>query len=179
MSLLRIAKWNYERNALDFKPELEHMLWAEEVNEFKAELKEYLSNPLIKISCIAGAIKEYCDCVFVYSGSLAKQLGHMSIENKQQELNIMNSYLMEILMKHKVKVYDEDSPSLIDLAMEAVIIANESKPKVKTKNKVVKGKDYVDPTVFIMELLLDRGFQEYPGLEEKQEVETKAITEDK
>lgn len=171
MSLLKVAQWNYDRNGLEYSPELEHLLWAEEVHEFKNELVAYLANPLNKLEVVANMLKEYCDCIFVYSGSLAKQLGNTAVENKQNELNIMNSYLTEILMKHRVKIYREDEQSLIDLAMEAVMIANEAKPKTKTKAKVAKGKDYISPQTLIIEMLLDRGFEEYPEvIKEEEEV---------
>lgn len=170
MSLLRIAKWNYERNGLVYNNELEDRLFAEESNEFSTAFTQYLANPLTKLDCIVDMIDGYCDSFFVYSGTIAKQLcSNTTLTSKQYELNIMNSIITEVVLKHNVKVYDEDKPYLMDLCMQYVIEANEKKPKSKTTGKVKKGSDWVDPKTLIMELLVDRGFEEYPKVETEEE----------
>lgn len=169
MSLLKIAQWNYDRNNLKYDEELENKMFNEEAYEFRAALLGYLSNPLSKLEYVVDMIDGYCDAFFVYSGTIAKQLGQVSLSSKQYELNMMNSYITEILIKHNVKIYDEDKPYIMDLAMNSVIEANEKKPKDKTKGKVKKGSDWVDPKVTIMDLLLERGYEEYPNIVTEEE----------
>lgn len=176
MSLLSITKWNYERNKLEYRSELEDAMYAEEAKEFKDALEEYLSNPLTKLECITDLVDAYCDATFVHYGTIAKQLGHTKLSDRNYELSIMNTYLTEILITHKVKLIVEEGYPTIDMCMQFVIDANNAKPKDKTKGKVKKGKDWVDPKVLIMELLLDRGYQEYPEVTEEVE---KVLDEDK
>lgn len=162
MSLLQITKWNYERNGLQHNQELEELLWAEESKEFRKEVENYLSNPLNKLEVVAAMIKEFCDCNFVYYGNIMRQLGNTKVVDRNFEISLMNTLLTEILIKHKVQMFKPEEDSVINLCLDAVIAANEAKPKTKTTKKVSKGSDYVDPTAVIIDVLLDRGFEEYP-----------------
>lgn len=171
MSLLSIAKWNYERNKLEYRAELEDAMYAEEVKEYKDGLEVYLSNPLTKLECIVDMVDGYCDATFVHYGTIAKQLGHTKLSDRNYELSIMNTIITEILVTHKVKMYVDEGYPTIDMCMQAVIDANQAKPKVKTKTKVKKGEDWVDPKEQILSLLLERGYLEYPEVKEETLVE--------
>ena len=173
MSLMQVTQWNFDRNKLEYSKELEDRLWSEEVNEFKQELLKYLDNPLNKLEVIANMVKEYCDCNFVYYGTVMKQLGNTKVSDYNFELSMMNTLLIEVLLKHKVKLYDADKQPTIEEALGIVIEANNKKPKKKVNGKVVKGEDYIDPTVLIIDLLLERGFEEYPEVTKDIEEQVK------
>lgn len=162
MSILQIAQWNYDRNGLEYKEELEQAMIAEEVNEFKDALICYLHNPIDKLSAIVNMVDAYMDTSFVYYGTLIKQLGNAKLSDKNFDLSIMNTIMTEILITHKVKLYCADEGDTIGLCLDYVMKANEKKPKTKAKGKVKKGSDWIDPKEQIKELLIDRGYQEYP-----------------
>jgi hypothetical protein len=162
MSLIEIAKWNYDRNDLECDFELEENMFDEEAYEFKIALKDYLRDDnLFKQTAVVDMIDAYCDCNFVHSGSIAKAINNFSylnVEDREKQMIYMNTFIIEALVRHGVKVYDKKGKSIIDYAMGYVIEANKNKPKDKTKNKVEKGKDWVDPKKRIEELLDERGF---------------------
>jgi hypothetical protein len=162
MSLIEIAKWNYDRNDLECDFELEENMFDEEAYEFKIALKDYLRDDnLFKQTAVVDMIDAYCDCNFVHSGSIAKAINnfmYLNVEDREKQMIYMNTFIIEALVRHGVKVYDKKGKSIIDYAMGYVIEANKNKPKDKTKNKVEKGKDWVDPKKRIEELLDERGF---------------------
>lgn len=166
---MQITEWNYLRNKLELVEGLEDRLWYEEAEEFRKELLIYLGNPLFKLETVANMVKEYCDCNFVYYGTVAKQLGQTKIDDHNFELSIMNTYVTEILIKHKVKMYVPEEMSTIEMCLGYVIDSNNAKPTKKIKGKVVKGSDYKDPTAMIIDLLLARGYEEYPSIETEEE----------
>lgn len=165
MSLLQISKWNYDRNGLEYSQELEDALWHEEANEFRTALKEYLANPLTKLEAIVDLVDAFCDCNFVYYGTVIKELGNTKVRERNFEISLMNTLITEVLLKHKVQIYIPNEASAIELCLGYVIDANDKKPKDKTKNKVKKGSEWIDPKILITDLLLTRGFEEYPEVE--------------
>jgi len=182
MSLIEIAKWNYDRNDLECDFELEENMFDEEAYEFKIALKDYLRDDnLFKQTAVVDMIDAYCDCNFVHSGSIAKAINnfmYLNVEDREKQMIYMNTFIIEALVRHGVKVYDKKGKSIIDYAMGYVIEANKNKPKDKTKNKVEKGKDWVDPKKRIEDLLDERGFnsdvEEVKRLRE-QEKNTKTV----
>ena len=182
MSLIEIAKWNYDRNDLECDFELEENMFDEEAYEFKIALKDYLRDDnLFKQTAVVDMIDAYCDCNFVHSGSIAKAINnfmYLNVEDREKQMIYMNTFIIEALVRHGVKVYDKKGKSIIDYAMGYVIEANKNKPKTKTKDKVEKGKDWVDPKKRIEDLLDERGFnsdvEEVKRLRE-QEKNTKTV----
>lgn len=165
MGLLEITKWNYKRNKLALDVELEKAMLLEEELEFKDALLEYLDDsqlPQFSLDAVVDMVDAYCDYSFVYTGSVAKSLGTEAwFKDCEERMKFMNSYIIEALLEHKVQVMDiTTGKSVIDEAMQYVIDANNAKPVKKTKGKVAKGSDWVDPKEKIKESLLTRGWQD-------------------
>lgn len=166
MSLGIITKWNFDRNKLVYNEELEDAMYAEEAKEFRDALLAYNDSPLNQLDLLVDMIDAYCDASFVYYGTVAKQIGATKLSDKNYELSIMNTYITEYLINHKVLLYPQEGMSTIEQALVYVIEANNKKPKAKTKTKIKKGGDWVDPKEQILSLLLERGYLEYPELTE-------------
>ena len=171
MSLGIITKWNFDRNKLVYNEELEDAMYAEEAQEFRDALLRYNDSPLSQLELLVDMIDAYCDASFVYYGTVAKQIGATKISDKNYELSIMNTYITEYMINHKVLLYPQEGMPTIEQALVYVIEANNKKPKVKTKTKVKKGEDWIDPKEQILSLLLERGYLEYPEVKEEALVE--------
>lgn len=171
-----IAKFNYLRNELKVNRELEESMLVEEELEFKEAYTTYLNLiyvqtdvlPTMKdediLDCIVDMVDAYCDFNYVYYGSLLKFLGTGTIFDYTQKQTLMSTILMETLINHGCKVHLQAEKPLLDKAMRFVIEANEAKPLKKTKGKVTKGKDFIDPKEKIKDLLVERGFN--PDMED-------------
>ena len=164
MSLIEIAKWNYDRNGLEFDRELERDMLDEEAYEFKLGLEDYLRDDnLFKVLSVVEMIDAYCDFNFVLTGTISKAIDLFNVipmDVYEKQMVYMNTFIIEALVKHGVKVYDKEGKSIIDYAMGYVIEANHKKCENKTTTKVEKGKDWVDPKSRIKNLLIERGFNE-------------------
>lgn len=168
MSLGMITKWNFDRNKLVYNEELEDAMYAEEAKEFRDALLAYNDNPLSQLELLVDMIDAYCDASFVYYGTVAKQIGSTKLSDKNYELSIMNTYITEYMINHKVLLYPQEGMSTIEQSLVYVIEANNKKPKVKTNSKIKKGADWIDPKTLIQELLLSRGYLEYPDLKDSE-----------
>ena len=172
MSIVNIGKWNYMRNGLKFNSELEHSMLAEEEAEFADGMKNYFEqmtcDNLFKAEAVEDAVVEmidaYCDFMYVYTGTCLKTIGTDYTIDCSHKQSLMNSVLQEILVTHGVKLYDKMKAELpfIEQCYSFVMDANDKKPITKTKGKVIKGSDFVDPKQQIRELLIDRGFLANP-----------------
>ena len=185
-----IAKFNYLRNSLELSKELEESMLIEEEQEFIEAYKTYLEFVYIKtdilpqfkedaiLDCLVDMTDAYCDYMYVYYGTLLKYLGTGEVYDRTQKQTLMNTILIETLVRHGIKVYEQGKVPITDKAMSIVTEANDNKPIKKTKGKVSKGKAWRDPKEGIKELLLDRGFQGDPeavleGIRKKIEEATK------
>lgn len=172
MSIVNIGKWNYMRNGLKFDGELETQMLEEEEAEFSAGMKAYFEqmtcDNLFKEETVTDAVVEmvdaYCDFMYVYTGTCLKSIGTLFILDRSHKQSLMNSVLQEILVTHGVKLYDKRKAELpfIEQCYSFVMDANDKKPITKTKGKVVKGSNFVDPKHQIRDLLIDRGFLANP-----------------
>ena len=172
MSIVNIGKWNYMRNGLKFDRDLETQMLEEEEAEFAKGMKDYFEqmtcDNLFKEELVTDAVVEmvdaYCDFMYVYTGTCLKSIGTECTVDYSHKQSLMNSVLQEILVTHGVKLYDKRKAELpfIEQCYSSVMDANDKKPITKTKGKVVKGSDFVDPKQQIRELLLERGFLANP-----------------
>jgi len=166
-----IAKFNYLRNEFKLNKELEENMLIEEETEFIDAYKTYLEliykstdvAPQMKeeaiLDCLVDMVDAYCDYMYVYYGTLLKYLGTGEVFDRTQKQTLMNTILMETLVRHGIKIYDAGKVPLTDKAMQFVIDANDNKPIKKTKGKVAKGKKWIDPKEEIKKLLEGRGFK--------------------
>ena len=172
MSIVNIGKWNYIRNGLKFDRELETQMLEEEEAEFANGMKAYFEqmtcDNLFKEELVTDAVVElvdaYCDFMYVYTGTCLKSIGTGITMDYSHKQSLMNSVLQEILVTHGVRLYDKRKAELpfIEQCYSFVMDANDKKPLTKTKGKVVKGSDFVDPKQQIRDLLIDRGFLANP-----------------
>lgn len=166
MSIIEIGKWNYLRNELKYNPELEQAMLDEEAKEFNDAFKMYLhlitSDSYYTEDTLLGEIVDmvdaYCDYMYVYTGTALKAIGFKHIDASHTQ-SVMHSVLTEVLLTHGVQMYDgKGTLPLLEEAFQYVIEANNKKPLTKTKGKVTKGKDFIDPKALIKELLQAKGF---------------------
>mgnify|MGYP003591597048 CR=1 FL=1 len=134
----------------------------------KDYFEQMICENLFKTAAVEGAVVEmvdaYCDFMYVYTGTCLKSIGTDCTLDYSHKQSLMNSVLQEILVTHGVKLYDKRKAELpfIEQCYAYVMDANDKKPITKTKGKVVKGKDFVDPKQQIRDLLIERGFLANP-----------------
>lgn len=166
MSIIEIGKWNYLRNGLEYNPELEQNMLDEEATEFKDAFTAYLAITTSDsyytedtlLDEIVDMVDAYCDYMYVYTGTSLKAIGSKHIDASHTQ-SVMHSVLTEVLLTHGVRMYDgKGTLPLLEEAFQYVIEANNKKPLTKTKGKVTKGKDFIDPKALIKELLQAKGF---------------------
>lgn len=166
MSIIEIGKWNYLRNGLEYNPELEQNMLDEEAKEFKDAFTTYLALTTSDayyaedtlLDEVVDMVDAYCDYMYVYTGTSLKAIGMKAIDASHTQ-SVMHSVLTEVLLTHGVRMYDgKGTLPLLEEAFQYVIEANNKKPLTKTKGKVTKGKDFIDPKVRIKELLQAKGF---------------------
>jgi len=169
--LLETIKWNYERNKLEFKPELEIKLLTEELTEFKNHLKIYFdkvenfrSKKFEEITdeetesmldTIVDLIDAVCDSVFVLFGSKSKSIGYIFPElvNLEREVEFIKSVLFDILTA-ELGIKPKTAEDLISISYKAVVEANKQKGTKKDENgKVMKPKNFEGPEVKIKKYL--------------------------
>ena len=169
--LLETIKWNYERNKLEFKPELEIKLLTEELTEFKDNLKIYFDkaeNFRTKepeeitdeeteslLGTVVDLIDAVCDSVFVLFGSKSKSIGHVFPElvNLEKEVEFTKSVLFDILTT-ELGIEPKSAEELISASYKAVVEANKQKGTKKDENgKVMKPENFEGPEVKIKKYL--------------------------
>jgi hypothetical protein len=166
MSIIEIGKWNYLRNGLEYNPELEQNMLDEEAKEFKDAFTAYLALTTSDayyaedtlLDEVVDMVDAYCDYMYVYTGTSLKSIGFKHIDASHTQ-SVMHSVLTEVLLTHGVRMYDgKGTLPLLEEAFQYVIEANNKKPLTKTKGKVTKGKDFIDPKALIKDLLKAKGF---------------------
>lgn len=172
MSIVNIGKWNYMRNGLKFDRDLETQMLEEEEAEFAKGMKDYFeqmtcdspSKEELVTDAVVEMVDAYCDFMYVYTGTCLKSIGTGVTMDYSHKQSLLNSVLQEILVTHGVKLYDKRKAELpfIEQCYSFVMDANDKKPTTKTKGKVAKGSDFVDPKHQIRDLLIDRGFLANP-----------------
>lgn len=152
----RIIKWNKARNGLAFDPNLEMRMLSEEANEF------------YHAETFAHKLQEYADFLFVWEGTKAK---YYSQKHKGM-VNMLSGYEgFYKLRMWKFSIQSEMEKLLFDklthterfiytnMALDAVITANEAKTSEKDENgKVIKGDNYVSPLSVIEAYLAANGY---------------------
>lgn len=149
--MLRVAKWNFDRNNTSFDLELEKNMLAEEAQEFKDGMVDYLN--AIKgidqeaiLDAKVEMVDAYADFAFVYQGTRFKALGTMmDFSGVDYTLDYMEMVLKDANISHMV----------LDAAFDAVVAANEAKGTQKVNGKIQKGADWVDPKSQIRMYLQD------------------------
>lgn len=149
--MLKVAKWNFDRNNTNFDMELEINMLAEEAQEFKEGVVDYLN--AIKgidkeaiLNAKVEMVDAYADFAFVYQGTLFKALGTMvDLSGVLVTLDYMEAMLKDANI----------SPMVMDSAFDAVVAANEAKGTQKIDGKIQKGDDWVDPKARIRMYLED------------------------
>ena len=167
MKLLDVAKWNYPRNELNADNQLDSHMFDEEVAEFQEAYKHYMEagTSLLQASpedfedsllyICADLLDAWGDATFVADGWLSKELmsgtpNSINIANTHTgtTLDLMLKTTNEILMSEFVYEYFD-----YNKVKEFIFNANSMKPIKKTKGKVTKGKDWVDPKELIYDYL--------------------------
>lgn len=148
--MLRVAKWNFDRNNTSFDLELEVDMLAEEAQEFKDGLVDYFNSiktidKLAVLNAKVELVDAWADFVFVAEGTKFKSLGRMMDLNG---IDATGDYMYNILVKDL-----QIKPSILALALDAVVSANEAKGTEKVNGKIQKGAEWVDPKFTIAELL--------------------------
>ena len=157
---LEIAKWNLDRNSLQFNPVLEVSMLSEEVHEF------FTADSLVN------RLDAYCDFLFVWEGTQAK-LNSQSITTVDQLLALNKAWDDLEAYAHRVMAYMFTNltreltlllPTLVSaetIIMEVlnlIMEANQKKGVAKGPDgKIIKGPDYVPPEETIKEYLRGLG----------------------
>jgi hypothetical protein len=168
----RIIQWNKGRNNLSFDPALELPMLKEEASEF------------IHADTLPERIQEYCDFIFVFTGTIAKFFGNPGktqgiTEEEEEEEGLVNNFVSstqffeDILtpwannfMNYAQKIIinnlqslntdEEHVQKIMDLSLEAVIDANEAKGTERDENgKICKGLNYVPPIKAIKKVIYE------------------------
>jgi hypothetical protein len=150
---MRIAKWNYNRNNTHFNKDLELTMLAEEAQEFKDGMTMYFesTNELEALEALVEMIDAWADYQFVAQGTFYKYLGSTA-RFDFDAIRTQEKYMFHTLLRLEI---DE---TLLNEALDYVIIANEAKGTEKVDGKIQKGDTWVDPKFSIQQLLLDSDY---------------------
>jgi hypothetical protein len=147
----RIIKWNIDRGCTAFDPKFELNLLVEEIKEF------------YKAETLAHKLQEYADVLFVWEGTKVKyytnDVYHImdSFLRGYDNWTKMQDWYYEIQHSMFLAFNRGNLQEYIDVALEAVITANEAKSSVKDVNgKVIKGDAYVSPLSVIEQYIYDK-----------------------
>ena len=154
-NMLKIIKWNKDRNQLKYSPKLEGSMLSEEAREF------------FEADTFIDRVDAYCDFQFVSVGTKAKLLnqtmyGIAEIRNVNKELSDYEEYFYQVTdLMNKVleEEYESFKPKIplgkfLNLSLKIVVDANEQKSKNKNaEGKVQKGENFVPPEQSIKALL--------------------------
>jgi len=140
--MIKVAKWNFDRNNTSFDVELETNMLAEEAQEFKDGLVDYFNaikgiNQEAILDAKVELVDAWADFNFVFQGTKFKALGTMidfsGVEETEQ--------YMYTLLNQDLQI----NGAVLERALDAVIVANEAKGTQKVNGKIQKGDDWVDP----------------------------------
>jgi hypothetical protein len=151
---MRIAQWNYNRDNINFDPELELRMLTEEAQEFKdgmlmlakADAESSYDAAIVEL------VDAWCDYQFVMSGSIFKYLGS-DIPFDWDSIRTQERYMFTIL--NKQLGIDE---ATLNICLDCVITANEAKGTKKIKGKIQKGDTWRDPKDTILNILKDADY---------------------
>jgi len=147
--MLKVAQWNYKRNNTKFDPELETRMLAEEAQEFKDGMVQFMAlegqdevgevGEVEIIAAIVEMVDAWADYQFVMQGSIFKYLGY-DTKFDWDSIRTQERYMFNVLTK------DCEIPAeVLDICLEAVIEANNAKGTKKVDGKIQKGYDWRDP----------------------------------
>ena len=152
-TIKEIADWNMARNNLILDTGLEESMLEEEFNEF------------IVAETIEDMVDAYADFTYVLEGSRAKYLScgvplpEMVTwwERVEDWATQCNNYMFQVLLEHFYKTWgmeEDEVEHLMSDVLHVVIEANKAKTEDKDiKGKVVKGTEWVDPSLVITEVI--------------------------
>jgi len=154
---MRIAQWNYNRDNINFDPELELRMLTEEAQEFKDGMEMWFkAQSFYRDNEVSEAIVEmvdaWADYQFVMSGSIFKYLGS-DIPFDWDSIRTQERYMFTIL--NKQLGIDE---ATLNICLDCVITANEAKGTKKIKGKIQKGDTWRDPKDTILNILKDANY---------------------
>jgi hypothetical protein len=145
-----IYKWNYLRNTCRLSSShLETEMFEEEYLEWQSAMAELIELGIFgqkALTHLVDIIDAFCDMEFVLLGSKAK--GDFDAR-KDRILEYVYNTTIATLQTGFIR----NPSSIINEARGFVLEANNMKPLVNTKSKVLKGDDWVDPKHLIHELL--------------------------
>lgn len=137
-----IVKWNRDRGNTHFNLRLEKDMLNEELKEF--------TDGLFDGEDVVEMMDAYCDTLFVLYGSIYKSNQTLGFEHAEIKYYIDAAKWMKKMLNRYIPNCNNN---IISECMDAVIEANEAKPKDKVNGKVIKGDKWVDPKHKIKEIL--------------------------